>query len=258
MVTAADYAAYSRATGIPYPQSPAERAELMPAVRDFRQNQLNSEQNSGFDPVAAVGAGLLGLGVLGGGYALLRQRARSKGALGSGSANQKDGTQFQDNARATAAAVDQMGDMPKQAAASNPVTDSYVADQVRNPTSVNPNNQEIVVNNAEKGADAKVASLRSNPRASYALGEKAVDVAESAAGFNFDAFTDATPANQVGNQASVLKAQRLADNTVQSLVEVLKQSDPVVEVQSEAAIDMARGLTPRQQRMMQDFAYISA
>ena len=31
-----DFAAYSRATGAPYPESPEERAQMVPEVRAFR------------------------------------------------------------------------------------------------------------------------------------------------------------------------------------------------------------------------------
>ena len=278
MVTAADFAAYSRATGTPYPQSREEEIELYPLVREFRQNQLKADQNSDFDPVQAVGTGLLGLGVLSGAALLGRRglqgfknrtkpQASGSPPTSEGPSGPRPGPQGPKPGRgpnagsAAANAGSQVIDIDavrvdrSQAAASNEFTDSIVQNQVNNPSTVNPTSQSFVINNAEKGAEAKAASLQSNPRPTYALGEAAVDVAESASGFNFDAFTDSTPANQVGNQASVRKAQRLADNTVSSLVDLLKKSDPVVEIQSDSAIDMARGLTPRQQRMMQDFAY---
>jgi len=60
----ADFAAYSRATGTPYPEDPEERAALAPAVRDFRQSQLRQTQSTsdggGLAGLAAVGLGALG------------------------------------------------------------------------------------------------------------------------------------------------------------------------------------------------------
>lgn len=75
----ADFAAYSRATGTPYPEDPEERAALAPAVRDFRANQLRQpEQESplpGILGAAALGLSALGTGALG--YRSLRGRQPS-------------------------------------------------------------------------------------------------------------------------------------------------------------------------------------
>ena len=43
MLNPTDYAAYSRATGRPYPQNEEERAEMYGEVRNFRNNQLRNE-----------------------------------------------------------------------------------------------------------------------------------------------------------------------------------------------------------------------
>jgi hypothetical protein len=40
----ADFAAYSRATGTPYPEDPEEKAQLAPSVAEFRRNQLQAPQ----------------------------------------------------------------------------------------------------------------------------------------------------------------------------------------------------------------------
>ena len=63
----ADFAAYSRATGTPYPEDPEERAELAPQVLEFRRNQLKSQEDQGVDPLS-VGIGL-GLAAAAGGAA---------------------------------------------------------------------------------------------------------------------------------------------------------------------------------------------
>ena len=41
----ADFYAYSRATGIPVPEDPYEKAELAPQVLEFRRNQLKAPQH---------------------------------------------------------------------------------------------------------------------------------------------------------------------------------------------------------------------
>jgi len=68
----ADFAAYSRATGTPYPEDPEERAALAPSVTQFRRNQLRApEQESNLPGI--LGGTALGLGVLAGGaYAARR------------------------------------------------------------------------------------------------------------------------------------------------------------------------------------------
>ena len=72
----ADFAAYSRATGTPYPESPEERAQMVPEVRAFRQNQLQAPQQQGSNSLA-LGLGIgLGLAGVGGGLMALRGRAK--------------------------------------------------------------------------------------------------------------------------------------------------------------------------------------
>jgi hypothetical protein len=73
----ADFAAYSRATGAPYPESPEERAQMVPEVRQFRQSQLQQSNNQGSDTLA-LGIGL-GLGLAGLGAGALKLRGRGKG-----------------------------------------------------------------------------------------------------------------------------------------------------------------------------------
>jgi hypothetical protein len=59
----ADFAAYSRATGTPYPEDPEERAELVPEVAEFRRNQLRQPQESS-NLLETLGIAALGLGTL--------------------------------------------------------------------------------------------------------------------------------------------------------------------------------------------------
>lgn len=68
----ADFYAYSRATGVPVPEDPEERAQLAPEVLEFRRNQLKAPQQEA-NPLAALGAAAAGLGLLAGGlYAAKR------------------------------------------------------------------------------------------------------------------------------------------------------------------------------------------
>jgi hypothetical protein len=86
----ADFAAYSRATGTPYPEDPEERAELAPEVLEFRRNQLRGPQEESNLP-GILGAVAAGLGAAGAGFAGLRYlRGRSKSADGIPRANIPD------------------------------------------------------------------------------------------------------------------------------------------------------------------------
>ena len=72
----ADFAAYSRATGAPYPESPEERAEMVPEVRAFRQSQLQPPQQQESNNLA-LGLGI-GLGLAGLGAGAMKLRGRGK------------------------------------------------------------------------------------------------------------------------------------------------------------------------------------
>ena len=71
----ADFYAYSRATGVPVPEDPEERAALAPEVLEFRRNQLRQPQQES-NPLAALGAAALGVGALVGGISLSRRLGR--------------------------------------------------------------------------------------------------------------------------------------------------------------------------------------
>lgn len=73
----ADFYAYSRATGTPYPEDPEERAALAPQVAAFRRSQLQPSQEQSNLP-GILGAAALGLGALAGGAVLARRFAGKK------------------------------------------------------------------------------------------------------------------------------------------------------------------------------------
>jgi hypothetical protein len=71
----ADFYAYSRATGTPYPEDPEERARVAPEVLQFRRNQLKAptqEEDQGFNLTNALGVGAALAGVAGGAFGLNR------------------------------------------------------------------------------------------------------------------------------------------------------------------------------------------
>jgi hypothetical protein len=86
----ADFYAYSRATGQPYPESPEERAQQAPQVLEFRRNQLKSPEASNSNPVA-LGFGIaLGLAGLGGAGLAARRMLRSGKTTGQSGVSQTD------------------------------------------------------------------------------------------------------------------------------------------------------------------------
>ena len=82
MLSPADYAAYSQATGRPYPQSDEEKANMYGEVRDFRNGQTKSDQGPGLAGGLAIGAAVLGsaagAGVLGRKLLANSKRAQSR------------------------------------------------------------------------------------------------------------------------------------------------------------------------------------
>jgi len=81
----ADFAAYSRATGTPYPESPQERAQMVPEVRAFRAGQLQQGESGGENNLlTGIGIGLGLLGAAGTGLALRGRRIPKMDPSGKG------------------------------------------------------------------------------------------------------------------------------------------------------------------------------
>tara|TARA_R110002020_G_scaffold461772_1_gene680860 strand:- start:13794 stop:16283 length:2490 start_codon:yes stop_codon:yes gene_type:complete len=84
-VSPADFAAYSRATGAPYPESPQERAQMVPEVRAFRAGQLQQGESGGENNLlTGIGIGLGLLGAAGTGLALRGRRIPKMNPSGKG------------------------------------------------------------------------------------------------------------------------------------------------------------------------------
>jgi hypothetical protein len=86
-ISSADFYAYSRATGVPIPEDPAERMQMAPEVMEFRRNQLRApsqEQQQGPD-LLSLGIGA-GLALAGGAGAFLGARRLMRGPKQSATA----------------------------------------------------------------------------------------------------------------------------------------------------------------------------
>jgi hypothetical protein len=101
MLNPTDYAAYSRATGRPYPENEEERAQMYGEVRNFRNSQLRNEDENNIGQNLAIGA--LGLGALAlvspaARKAMVQRQAQRRSTGGGG---RRGGVGFQDNPPAT-------------------------------------------------------------------------------------------------------------------------------------------------------------
>ena len=77
-ISPADFYAYSRATGVPVPDSDEERAQMAGDVINFRRNQLRApakQEDEGFNLTNALGIGAAALGLGAGAYGLRRTLA---------------------------------------------------------------------------------------------------------------------------------------------------------------------------------------
>jgi cell envelope opacity-associated protein A len=80
----ADFAAYSRATGTPYPEDPEERAQLAPEVASFRRDQLQApKQESNLPGILGATALLFGAGQIATGIGLARALGKTKASVAS-------------------------------------------------------------------------------------------------------------------------------------------------------------------------------
>ena len=187
MFSPADYAAYSRATGRPYPEDEQERADMYGEVREFRNNQMKRDE----------GPGLAG-GLLGGAAVL--------GTIAGGAVA---GRRFLNNSRRGGVKKE---DLPLSSEGMSAVR------RVKEPAEVN-------------DAAAVGQKMPSNPLSDSIVQDNAD------AGEGFKRFS--RRADEIGEQASEIQAQNLADSAVETMVNIQQKREPVVSQQSLEATDTA-------------------
>ena len=249
MLSPADYAAYSQATGRPYPQSDEEKANMYGEVRDFRNGQTKSDQGPGLAGGLAIGAAVLGsaagAGLLGRKLLANSKRAQSRVVPKAEGASGQRGVQRGN--LSDIATVRRMAttDIP-QTAASNPVSDSIVQDNKRG-AQTNPLTQSFIADNARTGAESKAKSdvvtsgfKQFSQMADQIAGEAPQrQIVETKISFQEAAPADEKYSQQVAKEAAKDKAQNFAKSATDTLVEIQERREPIVELQSIDALDTA-------------------
>ena len=231
MLSPADYAAYSQATGRSYPQSDEEKANMYGEVRDFRRNQTKSDGSPNIAGTLAIGAAALG-GIAGAGLLGRKLLANSRGARtrdipkAEGASGQRGapgggnndlatlkGMQEQVQSAIPQATVNlpQKKAQPAQTAASNPLTDSIVQDN-KQAAQTNPLTQSFTADNIQAGAESKIKS---------------------------DMATGQPVTRQVAAEAADAKAKNFAASAVDTMVEIQENREPLIKQQSLEATDTA-------------------
>jgi hypothetical protein len=240
----ADFAAYSRATGVPYPEDPEERAALAPEVLEFRRNQLRQPQEESNVP-GILGAVAAGLGTLAAGTYGLTRLGRGQAPAGKMVPSEKQlqtisKTVLKPNEPTPSkVAVSQ----PEAAVKSSTVDLSKYVEipfsDVTAPSRPQPSTKEFDVPpaeiNAQSFAKTAVDDLVSIQQKTIpAAAENTLDSLESSS-------------DQLDSQV---------ESIVQRDVDSVRYSKPIVAV--EKYVGVAKDLTPRQQRLMTEMGQYGA
>ena len=259
MLSPADYAAYSRATGLAYPQSDEEKAGMYGDVREFRRNQLKKDDGPNLAGTMAIGAaaigGIAGAGLLG--RKLLANAKRNQTPLGAkteGASGQpgKQGGDLSDLATVRRMAT---ADIP-QTAASNSFTNSIVRENAQGPRT-NSLSEQFTADNIQAGAESKAKSnvatgsvsglavpgsgfKQFSQSADQIAGEAATpQIVEKKITFQDASPAPATRSQQVAAESAEQKAKNFASASVDTMVDIQENREPIIKVQSTDALDTA-------------------
>lgn len=245
MLSPADYAAYSQATGRSYPQSEEEKANMYGEVRDFRRNQTKSDGGPNIAGTLAIGAAALG-GIAGAGLLGRKLLANSRGAQSrvvpkaEGASGQRGVQRGDLNDMAT---VRRMAttNIP-QTAASNPLTDSIVQDN-KQAAQTNSLIQLFTADSVQAGAESKAKSnfvTGSSSMPDLIAGEAPRrQIVEKKITFQDASAAPATRSQQVAAESAEQKAKNFASASVDTMVDIQENREPIIKVQSADALDTA-------------------
>ena len=217
----ADFYAYSRATGQPYPESPEERAQQAPEVLEFRRNQLKSQESNNSNPLAlGLGIGLGLAGLTGAGLAARRM-------LQSGKATGQSGVSQVDLSKYDTPQIREAGrSRPTSVAPSKVVMDAPVA----------PIQRTVDISAA---VDDAVADVLSKVNIANTL----VDQQQTTGGFNIKQAIAALESGEDQETGRVKNQLQRNEDLDLGQVEVLEDYEPINRVASQlpdgAPIDQA-------------------
>ena len=217
----ADFYAYSRATGQPYPESPEERAQQAPEVLEFRRNQLKSQESNNSNPLAlGLGIGLGLAGLTGAGLAARRM-------LQSGKATGQSGVSQVDLSKYDTPQIREAGrSRPTSVAPSKVVMDATVA----------PIQRTVDISAA---VDDAVADVLSKVNIANTL----VDQQQTTGGFNIKQAIAALESGEDQETGRVKNQLQRNEDLDLGQVEVLEDYEPINRVASQlpdgAPIDQA-------------------
>lgn len=262
MLSPADYAAYSQATGRSYPQSDEEKANMYGEVRDFRRNQTKSDGGPNIAGTLAIGAAALG-GIAGAGLLGRKLLANSRGARSrdipkaEGASGQRGATGGGNIDLATLKGMQegiqsaipqatvnlpQKKSQPAQTAASNPLTDSIVQDN-KQAAQTNSLIQSFTADSAQAGAESKAKSnfvTGSSSMPDLIAGEAPRrQIVEKKITFQDASPAPATRSQQVAAESAEQKAKNFASASVDTMVDIQENREPIIKVQSADALDTA-------------------
>jgi len=245
MLSPADYAAYSQATGRAYPQSDEEKAGMYGDVREFRRNQLKKDDGPNLAGTMAIGAaaigGIAGAGLLG--RKLLANAKRNQTPLrpkteGASGQPGKQGGDLSDLATVRRMATT---DIP-QTAASNSFTNSIVRENAQGPRT-NSLSEQFTADNIQAGAESKAKSnvvTGSSSMPDLITGETVTPkIVEKKITFQDASPAPATRSQQVAAQSAEQKAKNFASASVDTMVDIQESREPIIKLQSVDALDTA-------------------
>jgi hypothetical protein len=269
MLSPADYAAYSRATGLAYPQSDEEKANMYGDVRDFRRNQLKKDDGPNLAGTMAIGAaaigGIAGAGLLGRKLLANAKRnqtplrpktERASGQPGAPGGGSNDLATLQRMQKDVASAIPQATTDIPQTAASNSFTNSSVQDSKQGSRIISLSEQ-FTADNIQAGAESKAKSnvatgsvsglavpgsgfKQFSQSADQIAGEAVTpQIVEKKITFQDASPAPATRSQQVAAQSAEQKAKNFASASVNTMVDIQESREPIIKVQSVDALDTA-------------------